>query len=67
MEQEDEPPLTARPKNLKNTSIKPKQYERAFEYIAILWRWFFGDVFGHPKDLLDFQRPIVRCGPLSVF
>ena len=25
------------------------------------------DVFGHPKNLLDFKRQITRSGPLSVF
>ena len=35
--------------------------------IALLWRGLPRDVFGHPKNLLDFKRQISRCGPLSVF
>lgn len=27
----------------------------------------YRDVFGHPKNLLDFKRQITKCGPLSIF
>ena len=33
----------------------------------VLCDWLRRDVFGHPKNLLDFKRPITRCGPLSIF
>jgi hypothetical protein len=63
MKQEDDPPSG---KNSLNKLIQ-NQYERAFKYITVLWRWLFGDVFSHPKNVLDFQRPVVRSGCLSVF
>ncbi|KKS31889.1 MAG: hypothetical protein UU94_C0009G0011 [Candidatus Collierbacteria bacterium GW2011_GWB2_42_12] len=33
----------------------------------VLWNRLCRDVFGHPKNLLDFKRQITRCGPLSIF
>lgn len=33
----------------------------------VLWSRLCRDVFGHPKNLLDFKRPITRCGGLSIF
>lgn len=34
---------------------------------GVFWHRLFGDVFGHPKNVLDIKRPIVRSGPFSIF
>ena len=34
---------------------------------GVLCDWLCRNVFGHSKNLLDFKRPITRCGPLSIF
>lgn len=55
-----EDPLGSRSsKNYDFTTIRPN--------IRVFWSWFRGNVFGHPKNLLDFKRQITRSGPLSIF
>lgn len=59
----EEPPSQTRLKNTRCTKI----YD-FFRRITTLFRgWFCGDVPCHSKNLLDFKRPIVRSGPLSIF
>lgn len=56
-----EPPST-------NPEKKPgSNYEHNITGNHVLWGRLCRDVFGHPKNLLDFKRPIARSGPLSVF
>ena len=67
---EDEPPSGGNTHNY-HLNLNTKRHDGIVSSIIaaafVLWSGFFGDVFGHPKDLLDFKRPIVRSGPLSVF
>ena len=44
-----------------------KYYAIFVKYTHVLRRWFFGDVYGHPKNLLDFKRQVTRCGPFGIF
>lgn len=56
-----EPPST-------NPVKKPgTNYDYTITGTNVLRRRLFGDVFGHPKNLLDFKRPITLSGPLGVF
>jgi len=56
-----EPPST----NPRKTS--GSNYDHNITGTHVLWRRLCRDVFGHPKNLLDFKRPITRCGCLSIF
>lgn len=56
-----EPPST-NPKKASGTN-----YGNTITGNHVLWRRLCRDVFGHPKNLLDFKRPITLSGPLSVF
>lgn len=49
------------------TKLASKIYEFTAAIHAIFRRRLRRDVLGHPKNLLDFSRPITRCGPLSIF
>lgn len=42
-------------------------YDHTITGTHVLWRRLCRDVFGHPKNLLDFKRPITLSGPLSIF
>jgi hypothetical protein len=52
-------------------SNSQKFWQKLYADVALLHRLFFGwlsrNVYGHPKNLLDLKRPIVRSGPLSIF
>ena len=56
----------------KPPSIHPENFLGTYyaifvKYTHVLCRRLFGDVHGHPKNLLDFKRQVTRCSPLSVF
>jgi len=42
-------------------------YANFIKCTHVFWGWLHRDVYGYPKNLLDFKRPITRSGPLSVF
>lgn len=56
-----EPPSTIRGKT------PATNYVNTITGTNVLWNRLCRDVFGHPKNLLDFKRPITRCGCLSIF
>jgi hypothetical protein len=60
----DEPPSDK--KEAKGFS-KKERHGFSWSNIAVFWGRLFGNVFGHPKNLLDFKRQIVRGGPFSIF
>ena len=59
--QEGEPPLSQVEDHFWS------QYGNNFKVITLWWRRLCRNVHGDAKNLLDFQRPIQRCGPLSIF
>ncbi len=68
METRGEEPEPGEGLNRKITKkIEKYEYKLDITSLGLLWRWLFRDVFGHPKNLLDFKRPIKRSGPLSIF
>lgn len=42
-------------------------YDTDTQIAQLIFGWIRGDVPRHPKNVLDFKRPITRCGPLSIF
>jgi len=69
MTTEGEPPLGSYTSLIGKGDFKKEKFDvvDTLKNSRILCHRVFGNVFGYPKNLLDFKRPIIRCGPLSVF
>ena len=59
--------LGGEPPSTNSVKMPSTNYDHTITSTNVLWRRLCRDVFGHPKNLLDFKRPITRCGGLSIF